>query len=351
MVKRQRYKPEPGQYDYGLYSLIFENNINGKFNLSKSFGFNSHRSGWGAVMEQLECLHHDSGVVVDSFIEKTFGWMQNSSSEYTTPWVGFIHNPPNIPEWYRDFNKLQYIFQCGSFLKSLKHCKGFYTLSTYLNDWVIDNLPRGFSIPVNSLYHPCAGSDFLPFNYDNWLMNTDQMILDVGTWLRKQSTIHEVQAGNIKKVKLWPKGHEQGTTNRDTMKRFFRHELIYLDKNSFELDDVVGVEGISNITYDYLLSRNIVFFDCWDTSANNTLVECIERTTPVMCPNHPAIVEYIGESYPMLYNDSIHASEILSDKSNVLKAHNYLKEIVESKKFSIDCFIQNIKQSEIYLNI
>jgi len=351
MALRQRVRPEPGQYDYGLYNLIFENSNDGKFNLNKSFGFNSHRSGWGAVMGQLGSLHHESGIVVDSFIEKTFGWMQNLSSEYTAPWVGFIHNPPNIPEWYRDFNKLQYIFQTEPFLKSLKHCKGFYTLSTYLKNWVVDNLPKGYDIPVNSLYHPCAGSDFLPFDYDNWLRNSEQMVLDVGTWLRKQSTLHEVQTGNMRKVKLWPKGHESGTTNRDTMKRFFNHELIHLGKNSFVGGSVVDIEGISNVTYDYLLSRNIVFFDCWDTSANNTLVECIERTTPVMCPNHPVIVEYVGESYPMLYDNSAHASELLRDETNILKAHNYLKTIVESKKLSIDHFIRDLKQSEIYWNI
>jgi len=358
MGLRKKIKPNPGQYDYGLYNIVYNTSgSNGKLNLINSFGFDSHRSGWGAVMEQLDCLHSVSGIMVDSFIERTFGWMRDDllrehKIPYQEPWIGFIHNPPGIPEWYKDFNKLQHIFDDSIFIESLKYCKGLYTLSNYLNKWVEDNIPSGYNILIDELYHPHVGTDYTMFCYEEWLNNKTPMILDIGTWLRKQTTLYNLNISNkIRKVKLWPKGHENGTTNRKTMEKFFDKEVSFLGDYSFTKQGVSNIENVSNIMYDYLLSRNIVFFDCWDTSANNTLVECIERTTPVLCPRLPAIIEYVGDTYPMLYENSIHASELLREPEVILRAHNHMKAILKSNKFTIDTFISDIKKSRIYNNI
>lgn len=356
MGTREKIKPKPGQYDYGLYNIKYTSNNTGKLNLTNSFGFDSHRSGWGAVMEQLDCLHSTNGVLVDGFIERTFGWMRGDLLKerkipYQEPWVGFIHNPPEIPEWYKDFNKLQYIFEDSVFIESLKYCKGLYTLSDYLKKWVESNIP-GDDISIDRLYHPHVGTDYNMFCYKQWKDNKTPMILDIGTWLRKQTTLYNLNTNNIlRKVKLWPKGHEKGTTNRKTMERFLDKEISFLGDHSFTKHGVSNIENVSNVMYDYLLSRNIVFFDCWDTSANNTLVECIERTTPVLCPELPAIIEYVGDTYPLLYKNSQHASELLNDPGSILNAHEHMKTLLESRKFTIENFINDIKASRIYKNL
>ena len=82
--------------------------------------------------------------------------------------------------------------------------------------------------------------------------------------------------------------------------------------------------------YDILLSKNIVYIDLWDSSANNTIVECIIRGTPIVAPRHPAVIEYLGQDYP-LYTDS-HDETLskINDFNLILSASQYM--IHERKK-------------------
>lgn len=354
---RKRISPGPGEYDYGLYNIDYHESGTGKFNLKNSFGFLSHRSGWGSVMEQTSSLHSDDGVYVDCFIERTFGWMKHemfkkSMIPYVKPWVGFIHNPPKVPSWYKDFNKLESIFEDELFKESLSSCKGLYTTSNYLNTWVINNLKYDKHIPIECIYHPYAGIDIVPFTIDQYKHNHNKMVIDIGTWLRKQTSLYVLNVPvNIRKIKLWPRGHEQHSTNRNTMNRFFQEELNFLGRTNIDMNSVSNIESVTDVMYDHLLSRNIVFFDCWDTSANNIIVECLERTTPIICPRHPAIVEYIGQDYPLYYDDIDGIDDQFMSLDRIELAHLYLKDIVTTKRLHIDNFIKSLSNSFIYKNI
>src|SRR5580700_7692388 len=65
-----------------------------------------HRSGWPYAIESLRSLHSDDGVLFDGFLEKKFAWGRdpgdryNQFAPYRAPWVGVLHNPPIIPEWF-----------------------------------------------------------------------------------------------------------------------------------------------------------------------------------------------------------------------------------------------------------
>lgn len=39
----------------------------------------------------------------------------------------------------------------------------------------------------------------------------------------------------------------------------------------------------------------------FNSSANNTILECIARNTPIIVRTNPAIVEYLGENYPLYF--------------------------------------------------
>ena len=345
--------PRPGEYDYGLYNINYKQNTSGKLDLSGCFGFKSHRSGWGAVMEQLKELHNSDGVFVDCFIERTFGWMSNfhinnGAIPYKKPWVGFIHNPVGVPTWYKDFNKLQFIFDNQQFQESLMYCRGLYTLSKDLKAWVISNLDNRYNVPIESILHPHVSKDYKCFTVDLFKRNNNKMIIDVGTWLRKQTTLYKLQApGEYSKVKLWPKGHEEGSTNRKTMERFLEYEVNYLHCDNFTKQGVSNIDSVSDLMYDHLLSQNIVLLDCWDTSANNTVVECIERSTPILCPKLPALIEYLGIDYPFCFEDIPSITSLLT-LEKIRECHEYLNLIKISDKLSIKKFIQGIESSHIY---
>lgn len=345
--------PKPGEYDYGLYNINYKQNTSGKLDLSGCFGFKSHRSGWGAVMEQLSSLHSNNGVFVDCFIERTFGWMSNVQVNngiipYKKPWIGFIHNPAGVPTWYKDFNKLQFIFDNQQFQESLIYCRGLYTLSKDLNTWVTSNLSSRFDITIESILHPHVSKDYTCFTIESFKKNNNKMIIDIGTWLRKQTTLYKLQAPDeFNKVKLWPKGHEAGSTNRKTMERFLEYEVNYLQFDNFIKQGVSNIDSVSDLMYDHLLSQNIVLLDCWDTSANNTVVECIERSTPILCPRLPALVEYLGDGYPMFFDNVSDITSLLT-LEKIKACHEYLNLIKISDKLSIKKFICDIETSQIY---
>ncbi len=93
----------------------------------------------------------------------------------------------------------------------------------------------------------------------------------------------------------------------------------------------------------------IVFLDLKDASVNNTVLECIARSTPLIVNRHPAVEEYLGVDYPLFY-ESLDQVEELSKDISVLKAMDYLNNMDKSF-LSIDRMIDSIANSKVYKTI
>ncbi len=91
------------------------------------------------------------------------------------------------------------------------------------------------------------------------------------------------------------------------------------------------------------LGENVIFLNLIDCSAVNTIIECIVRHTPLLVNPLPAVVEYLGEDYPLYYNDLNHAAQLLIDEDKVLQAHCYLRDMDKSH-LGIECFVSNVCQ-------
>jgi hypothetical protein len=112
-----------------------------------------------------------------------------------------------------------------------------------------------------------------------------------------------------------------------------------------KINNVDYITFLENDSYDKLLSENIVFINLVDASAINTVIECIIRTTPIIINNHPAVVELLGTSYPLYYNNDendnvVQIYNLLKTDSVIRKAHKYLKRL-NKKKYKIETFIKN----------
>jgi hypothetical protein len=104
-----------------------------------------------------------------------------------------------------------------------------------------------------------------------------------------------------------------------------------------------------NEHYDRMLSCNIVFLDLYDSSANNTIVECIVRNTPLIVNRHPAVVEYLGKDYPLYFDTIEEASYLAEDEEKVYTAYIYLRDRHEIKERLTDrYFIREFTNSAIY---
>ena len=325
----------------------------GKINLHGQISYNYHRSGWGYVLNLLTEYHRDDATIFDSWLERTFAWEKKKNSQlrfipYREPWVGVFHHPPNTPTWCSEDSNPCAIIQSKEFQDSLPTCKGIYVLSKYHADFLKCFIK---TIPIEILYHPTEIPD-LKFNFDEFVKNNNKKVVNIGWWCRKLSSIYQLDTDrNIyQKIRLLlPSTHLQ-RGNVDLIlnieKSFRGTELLEDMKRS-----VIDVRYMSNADYDELLSKNIVFLDLYDSSANNAVVECIVRGTPVLVNPLPSVKEYLGEEYPFYFTSLEEASHKLNDIELIKETHDYLVNSGISEKVTKEYFLKTIREGNIWKSL
>ena len=128
------------------------------------------------------------------------------------------------------------------------------------------------------------------------------------------------------------------TEHKKINNNWFKHMMEYLNKIN---NDIEIMEYVENDVYDQLLTKNIVFLNLVDGSAINTLLECLVRNTPIVINRHPAVIEILGENYPLLYDDISTIGAMLRLPNIIFETHLYLKKIDKSP-FHIDFFLKRL---------
>lgn len=326
------------------FSFSHHKHNNGKLNLSNqtSHLYGSHRSGWNYAVRNLRPLHNSHGILLDAFIERTFANNPKGKYVYSEPWIGFIHVPPDIPEWLHSNQANQAVFGTEEWKKSLPFCKGLFTLSEYHKR----ELQWRFDFPVENLIHP---TEFpaLTWNYDRFVKNRDKKIVQVGWWLRKLLSIYQLEVSSYQKIVLKKKDAD--------MDYYFRLEIEQMHGHKVMDDKMVGtvkkIKYLSNRTYDHLLSENIVFLDLYDSSANNAIIECIARNTPILINPIEPVVEYLGKGYPLYFESLEEATSKAEDMELIRAAHNFLVDHPLKTKLTGDYFRESVVQSQIYQSL
>ncbi len=313
----------------------------GKLNLSNqtSHFYGSHRSGWNYAVHSLKDLHNPNGVLLDAFIERTFANNPKGKYSYTEPWIGFMHIPPGMPDWYQSKQSNQAVFDTDEWKRSISYCRGLFTLSEYHKR----NLQSRFDFPVENLVHPTEFPK-LTWSYERFARNRDKKLVQVGWWLRKLLSIYQLEVPGYQKIVL---------KKRDAdMEEYFRLELEYQKGNKIQdkkmFDTVRRVSFLSNRRYDRLLSENIVFLDLYDSSANNAIIECIARNTPLLVNPIEPVTEYLGKEYPLYFNSLEEAASKAEDMEQIRDAHNFLVNHPMKQKITGDYFRESLVRSQIY---
>ena len=94
--------------------------------------------------------------------------------------------------------------------------------------------------------------------------------------------------------------------------------------------------------------KNIAFLDLYDSSANNAIIECLARATPILVNPLPAVVEYLGQDYPFYFNDLDEAAEKAKDFSLIKDTHEFMLNCEIREKLSGDYFRKEFEESEVY---
>ncbi|MBR8828228.1 MAG: glycosyltransferase family 2 protein [Gomphosphaeria aponina SAG 52.96 = DSM 107014] len=302
--------------------------------------YGKHRSGWDFALESLKPLHNEIGIWLDGFIEKKFVWgkdpgdRQNNPQPYQKPWIGFLHVPPNVPRWFQSEQSPLTIFATKMWQESMESCLGLFCLSASNKSWLEEHL----TVPISNLLHPTEIPE-IKFSLDNFLGNPNRKIVQVGWWLRKLNSIYYLPTKKMKKAVL--------RTGEPHIEEMFMAERKIMNLTPDE-SSVENIAFLPNDQYDKFLANNIVFVELYDTSANNIIIECLVRNTPILVNPLPAVKEYLGEDYPFYFQSLEEAGKKADDLSLIEETYHYLKSHPLKEKLTGEYFLQSFVDSEIY---
>ena len=109
--------------------------------------------------------------------------------------------------------------------------------------------------------------------------------------------------------------------------------------------------NVSNEKYDELFSKNIIYLDMYDSSANNAVIECIARATPLLVNPIPAVVEYLGPAYQFYFESFDEAVDKLHNPELIYYTHEYLRTCQAREKMKGETFLKDFQETEIYKSI
>ena len=272
-----------------------------------------HRSGWPHVMQSLAPLMaEDAPVLLDDFVERTFlfGAFQKQGIVHRSPWIGICHHPWKPPVFGKGLKDLRDVPAWGESLPQLK-------LVVVMAEHVARKVRKRWGVPCLVLRHPSAVPD-LTWSPEAFHGNPDKQLIQIGSYLRNTHAICQVVAPAwLQKVRL-----NQGAF---WVPQFNAHcRELFADRPDRGV--VTELARIDDAAYDRMLSQNLVFLELLDASANNTIIECIARNTPVVVNRLPGPEFYLGRDYPLFYDD-IGEVEALLTPERIQAAHLYLKRL------------------------
>lgn len=297
-----------------------------KLNLCNATSFDQHRAGagWSYAMSHLAAYHCKSGIYVDDFIEKTFSWeigeyyggFNKNKIPYNFPWVGILHNPPNVPDWFFKPHNPESILSRDLFKESLKTCRCLIVLSDYLKNWLSERV----NVPVVSVKHPTPIPNKI-WSYRKFI-KSEKRLVQLGYWLRDFDSICRIKVPNGFSKHIMP-------SDENMYKILVGYMEASDSKSAWELKNKWAntsiVPRLSVDAFDDILTSSIVYLNLYDSSANNAIIECIARNTPILINKIEPVIEYLGPQYPLYFETEEEATSLLFDKRKIFDAHQYLK--------------------------
>jgi len=287
----------------------------------------THRGGWEYIlntMNEHNILEPSSENEFLSVTEEVYLW-HNYELRPKKRWIGFVHCTPVAPE-YLDVINISFLPKSKMFLEDIVRCDGLYCLSEYVSEYLRKNIPN--PPRIITLMHPVVFDDIPLFTMNKFEANSDKYILQIGQQLRKVTSIFKISVPGFKR--LWLTG------NPDM--NHCRQMILTEGGSGFSVDYSMLHYTKTFKEYDEFLEKNIVFIDLFDSAANNTVLECIVRNTPIILNRTPGVIEYLGADYP-LYFDHLDEVAGLMAIDKLATAHRYLK-CMNKEKFTIDYFMR-----------
>jgi hypothetical protein len=305
--------------------------------------FDIHRHGWSEVLNSLSEFHNkDSECLMEGFLDNIDNNKINLLQR--NKWIGFIHSPPNINYCCKFYAKtldqiINKFIPTGIFEK----CKGLYVLSEYIKNYLMCNYNKNILPEINALYHP-TNLNVKQFNLEKYMILLSKNVINLGFHLRNFYSFCNLKTKKHNKKCIIANTHIYNVYSQDIIHNINKTKI----KNIKNINCIFN--RLNNHEYDDMLAESIGFIDFFDTSANNSVIECISRNTPLLVNKHPAVVEYLGEDYPFYFDNIEEANSKIDNIELIIQTHEYLKN--KDKTFlSYDYFLNSFYNSSIYKNI
>jgi hypothetical protein len=275
-----------------------------------------HLSGWPYARQCLQHVRSSQPIVLDDFVEQSFCY-GHAPSHYNRPWIGIFHHPPNVPEFAYRRHRLQSIFELLSWRDQAEWLQGGIALSEYLAAY----LRKQLQVPVVVVKHP---SEFQKTSWDEQGFRSQkvQQLVQIGFYLRNTRAIYQLPLiPGYRKVRLL-------SQDKPWVAAYEARVVEYWNRMSCR-SEYGGVEEggfLEGCEYERVLTESVVFTEVFDASANNVVIECILRSTPLVINRHPAVIEYLGKDYPLYFDDLDEVPGLLG-LARILEANDYLREM------------------------
>ena len=306
---------------------------------SEYFNKINHRGGWKTILFSLMKSHFYNVKAKYMFFDTLdFYFISRNNCVCTENWGGIIHSTPYTPPHLKNLN-IDMMFSNPLFIKSLPTCFLLITLSDYLAKCIREKLlVLGFNTPVISMKHPIEEiSTGVEFSLDKYTNNSKPKLIQIGQQLRKITSIYRVNLNGLNYKKMWLTGDSDLNHCSNMLKR----ECISEGIENLDLESVKMYYTETFEEYDDLLSQNVCFIDLYDAAANNVVLECILRSTPLIVNKVGGVVEYLGNDYPLYFENLDDVPALLADYNKISAAHYYLKQLDKSD-LTIDRFKQSL---------
>jgi|MDTC01.1.fsa_nt_gb hypothetical protein len=303
--------------------------------IGSMYNKNHLMGGWSTVNNLLDKYQESKTAKINLV---TFTWETFLSGQYDVfeqPWIGIDHLVNFVPQYYRKISKN--ILPESNFFNRILHksnvlenCKGIiYTSdSTRLNGL---NCKYTKHIPKCTIHHPVIlDPESRQFNLDAYFNNKNKKLINLGWFNRNFGFFERLNILDFEKLFVF--GGLSGYKGY-----VFTEDMYYhgIDMISTEVSARLSDEELNN-----LLSENLIFVNLYDSSANNAIINSIQRNCPIVINRLDACVEYLGSDYPLYYDYPDEIQDLLSE-SSIASAHEYLKQL-DVNSFSIEAFISKV---------
>ena len=281
------------------------------FNVNRcSWWHHLSNGGWGWVSDIIYDNYHNKSATTDLFTAYEY---QIRDSKLSKPCVAFFHQV--ILGYVRS---LENLVAHETWQHNIKMISGAVTVCEEQKNFLQEH---GLS-NVTCIPHPT------PLDVPTWQQSEfKDTILHVGVHCRELEFLSQLAD--------------------ESVGNFNYKYLAAKDDVPNQLSNRINIlKRVTDQKFNNLLVSSVIFLQLKSATANNTVLECIARGTPVIVNPIGGIPEYLGKDYPLYYNGLENAKDLIKsireDPDILIDTHNYLMNIRE--RFSKDKFIQGLNE-------